>query len=52
MSKQTMSFKPSDHERENDGLRWVKIVRSCDDPHKAFARNRVVKQKQQTEETK
>lgn len=48
--KQNPTEKLSRQEREN--IVWRPIVRACDDPHKAFARNRVTKPNVEIEETK
>lgn len=41
--KQNPAEKLSCQEREN--IVWKPIVRACDDPHKAFSRNRVTQPK-------
>lgn len=46
MSFQNPATKPSQHERENDGLRWVRIRRAVDDSHLNFEKIRTTKPKQ------
>lgn len=46
MSFQNPATKLSQHERENDGLRWVKLVRNVDDATRNFKKIRTIKPKQ------